>query len=219
MLFGSSCAISGTGFLVSSALIDELGGWPYHLLTEDIQFSVEQVLRGKRIGYAEKAMLYDEQPIDFATSWRQRLRWAKGFYQVLQCYGTRLLRSIFKRKGFSSYDLLMTIAPAFVLTLFLWFFNTSFLIFAMIEENPLFIRIALNSMGSGLLGAYFSLFFHGAVATVFQWKKIRASTWKKLLYMFTFPIFLFTYIPISWAALFKKVTWEPIKHIITERVA
>ena len=219
MLFGSSCAISGTGFLVSSALIDELGGWPYHLLTEDIQFSVEQVLRGKRIGYAEKAMLYDEQPIDFATSWRQRLRWAKGFYQVLHCYGARLFRNTFKRKGFSSYDLLMTIAPAFVLTLFLWFFNTSYLIFAMIEENPFYIRIALNSMGSGLLSAYFSLFFHGAVTTVFQWRKIRANTWNKILYMFTFPIFLFTYIPISWAALYKKVTWEPIKHVITERVA
>lgn len=219
MLFGSSCAISGTGFLVSSALIDELGGWPYHLLTEDIQFSVEQVLRGKRIGYAEKAMLYDEQPIDFATSWRQRLRWAKGFYQVLNRYGGRLLHNIFKRKGFSSYDLLMTIAPAFVLTLFLWFFNTAFLALALIEENPVFVRIALNSLGSGLLGAYFSLFFHGAVASIFQWKKIRASTWKKIFYMFTFPVFLFTYIPISWAALFKKVTWEPIKHIITERVA
>jgi cellulose synthase/poly-beta-1,6-N-acetylglucosamine synthase-like glycosyltransferase len=134
--------------------IDELGGWPYHLLTEDIQFSVEQVLRGKRIGYAEKAMLYDEQPIDFATSWRQRLRWAKGFYQVLTAMGGRFYIISSSVKVFHRMICLMTIAPAFVLTLFLWFFNTAFLALALIEENPVFVRIATEQPGSGLLGAY-----------------------------------------------------------------
>ena len=36
MAVGASCAISGTGFLVSGDLIRENGGWPFHLLTEDI---------------------------------------------------------------------------------------------------------------------------------------------------------------------------------------
>ena len=37
---GVNCAVSGTGFLVSSQAIREDGGWPYHLLTEDIEFSI-----------------------------------------------------------------------------------------------------------------------------------------------------------------------------------
>ena len=41
MALGINCAVSGTGFLVSADLIREKGGWPYHLLTEDIQFSAE----------------------------------------------------------------------------------------------------------------------------------------------------------------------------------
>ena len=40
MLLRTNCAISGTGFLVSSRIIEENGGWPYFLLTEDIEFSV-----------------------------------------------------------------------------------------------------------------------------------------------------------------------------------
>ena len=40
MAVGASCAISGTGFLVSGDLIRENGGWPFHLLREDIEFSV-----------------------------------------------------------------------------------------------------------------------------------------------------------------------------------
>ena len=40
MLLGSNCHVSGTGFLISADVIRENGGWPYHLLTEDIEFSV-----------------------------------------------------------------------------------------------------------------------------------------------------------------------------------
>ena len=33
------------------------------------------------------------------------------------------------------------------------------------------------------------------------------------MYTFTFPLFMFTYIPISFAALFaSRVTWKPIVH-------
>jgi ABC-type uncharacterized transport system permease subunit len=38
------------------------------------------------------------------------------------------------------------------------------------------------------------------------------SALKKILYTFTFPIFMFTYIPISAVALVKKVEWKPICH-------
>ena len=33
---GSSCAVSGTGFLFSQKILNECGGWPFHLLVEDI---------------------------------------------------------------------------------------------------------------------------------------------------------------------------------------
>jgi len=53
----------------------EQGGWPYHLLTEDLQFSAECAAEGRRIGYCEGAVIYDEQPTSFRQSWDQRLRW------------------------------------------------------------------------------------------------------------------------------------------------
>ena len=40
MLQGTSCAVSGTGFLVNSSIIKKNNGWKFNLLTEDIQFSV-----------------------------------------------------------------------------------------------------------------------------------------------------------------------------------
>ena len=89
MKLHTNCAISGTGFLVSSKIIEENGGWPYHLLTEDIQFSAVCAANGWRIGYCDDAIVYDEQPVTFAQSWRQRMRWAKGLLS-----GQRPLRRI-----------------------------------------------------------------------------------------------------------------------------
>ena len=39
MILGTGCAISGTGFLVSAEIISKSNGWPFHLLTEDIDQS------------------------------------------------------------------------------------------------------------------------------------------------------------------------------------
>lgn len=91
-LLGTSCAVSGTGFLFSRQVLEETGPWPFHLLTEDIQFSVDQVTRGRKIAFCPDAVLYDEQPTTFRQSWNQRLRWSKGYLQVFRGYGAKLLR-------------------------------------------------------------------------------------------------------------------------------
>ena len=59
---------------------------------------------------------------------------------------------------------------------------------------------------------YVLLFVAGALTTVTQWSHIRAKNWKKVLYTFTFPIFMATYVPITIFALFGKVEWKPIEH-------
>ena len=68
MLLGTSCAVSGTGFLIHRDIINRTNGWKYFLLTEDIQFTVESILNGERIGYCHNAILYDEQPETFSQS-------------------------------------------------------------------------------------------------------------------------------------------------------
>ena len=45
MQCGSSCAISGTGFMVDSQIIEKNQGWKHHLLTEDIEFSVDNIIQ------------------------------------------------------------------------------------------------------------------------------------------------------------------------------
>ena len=56
-LLDTSCAISGTGFLVHREVLEKIGGWKFFLLTEDIEFTLHHVLEGECIAYCDKAVL------------------------------------------------------------------------------------------------------------------------------------------------------------------
>ena len=209
MMLHTSCAISGTGFLIASDVLEQYGGWKFHLLTEDVEFSIRYAIDGGKIGYAEKAMFYDEQPTTFKQSWNQRMRWAKGFYQVFGAHGGTLLKKMFT--NFSCYDLLMTITPALLISLGTLFINAIFLIIGLIVD-PALSLFALQLLGLQVGYYYGWLFLVGVLTVATEWKRIQTSAAKKIFYCFTFPLFMFTYVPISLAALFKKVKWTPIHH-------
>ena len=90
-------------------------GWKFHLLTEDLEFTMDSILHGDRIGYCGTAMLYDEQPVTFQQSWRQRLRWSKGFLQVFRYYGMALIKRAVRERDFSSVDFTLLLCPFTVL--------------------------------------------------------------------------------------------------------
>ena len=78
------------------------------------------------------------------------------------------------------------------------------------------IRRILDVSGSFLLSTvvsfYVGLLVYGLLTVLCEWKQISLPAYQKLLYVFTFPVFMATYIPISLAALIQKVEWKPIYH-------
>lgn len=210
-LLGTSGAISGTGFLVHKDILNRQGGWKHYLLTEDIEFTIDNVLHDEKVGYCHTAMLYDEQPSSFKVSWRQRLRWSKGFLQVMHNYGAALVKKIFQFKSFAPFDMLMTIAPAFIITVSNLAINFGALIFALVSR-PEAVGVILGGLAYTVVSAYSLLFVIGVITGISEWKQIHCSTARKIASFFTFPIFMMTYIPISIQALFAKVEWKPIEH-------
>ncbi len=210
MLLGTSCSISGTGFLVKREILEKYDGWKFFLLTEDIQFTACNIANGECIGYAKEAMLYDEQPITFKQSWNQRLRWAKGFYQVFANHGMDLARGFVKDKNFACFDMFMVVCPAMLLTCITMFMNI--ILCAYQAAVGMDYSDILRLLTVSIANMYLIFFAFGLITTITEWNKIYAKPWKKILFTFTFPIFQATYIPVSIVALFKKVKWDPIKH-------
>lgn len=214
MLLGTSCAVSGTGFLVSKDVFLKNDGWKHHLLTEDIEFSIDSVCHGETIGYCNSAIIYDEQPTTFKTSWNQRLRWSKGFYQVFFNYGRNLMSNIIRKHDFASYDMFMTIAPGIVLTLatFVLAFVGAVAGIFMPEYRAELMQMFFGTIAYSLATTYVSMFMYGFITVVSEWDQIHTTPAKKIKYLFTFPVYIFTYIPIGVVAMFKKVQWVPIQH-------
>ncbi len=210
MLLGTSCAVSGTGFLVHRDVIEKNGGWKFFLLTEDIEFTVHSIINGERIAFCRKAVLYDEQPTQFSQSWRQRLRWAKGFLQVFSKYGGTLAKTIFTRRSFSSYDMFMIIVPAIFLTMLSILGNiTALMVGLALDLN---VTQVVSSLLWTCINGYLLLFGVGLITLVSEWKQIHCRPLRKIAHLFTFPIFQATYVPIALAALVTKVEWKPIIH-------
>ena len=210
MLLGTTCAVNGTGFGFTRQLLQRMGGWNFFTLTEDIEFSTWCATRGIRIGYCRDAMVFDEQPENFIQSWRQRTRWTQGGLQVSIRYAVDLLKGLFKgpRTAYASFE---------TATLSLWGYGMGViccgiaLLVTFLAERWLGLGKAILL---GLAGTYSSMFVIGALTLLTEWHRIRATTEKKIQSLFTFPLFMLTFIPIALTAVFRKFQWQPIAHTV-----
>ena len=207
---GCNTFVAGTGFLFSKELSEKYGGWPFHTLTEDGEFTMCNAVEGVKTAYCHEAMFYDEQATDLKTSWNQKLRWCKGGLQIFGKYQKKLVRGIFSNKILSCFDMAMCLCAAYFISLFAIVINL------VVGTVLLFTGTHISSVILPLLavvaGAYLALFPFGLFITIAEWKKIRASGAKKILYLFTFPVFILSFIPAAAVAIFKKVEWKQIKH-------
>ncbi len=224
MILGSSCAISGTGFMIDSSLLKNKDGrldWGYFLLTEDIEFTVSNICDGVKIGYCDDAEFFDEQPITAKQSLRQRLRWAKGYLQVYKNYGKKLFLGIFGRSAkhkekemdfsakFSCFDMTMVVMPAMILSGLLFIIDIVGAVVLFCQAKWL---LGLSLLRMPIIDASILVFLVGLITTITEWNKIHTPSYKKIFFMFTFPFFMLTYIPIALVSLFKKVEWKPVEH-------
>jgi len=211
MATGSRCFISGTGYMLSSSLTKEWGGFPFHTLTEDMELTAHLTVSKKRVGYAEGAVFFDEQARSLSQSFSQRLRWCKGALQVFCKYIGRLLKGLFSKGALACFDKISCFGSAYVLCVFAVAVNLIGMPIALATGTP-FTEILLTIV-SALVGSHLVLSAFCIPLTISEWKRLQGSAAKKIWYCFTFPFYMLTFIPLAAVALFKReVKWTPIRH-------
>lgn len=205
-VLGMNSIITGTGFMVSKDLINELGGWNTSTLTEDLEFTVQNSLAGEQIAYAPRAIFYDEQVLTLSQSFVQRSRWSKGVRQIFEKMGVPAVKSIAKNEGKNVFDSLVMMSGTYMsnislvaTVLTMVFFNFVTPIF---DGNLRFILVNLLSIV--VIPTLLALFI-----TLYSKKSLKVYGKGVLMYWF----FLLTWIPINVYALFSRsVEWKEIKH-------
>ena len=204
---GLSPLLNGTGFMVRFDCIKPRG-WKTVTLTEDIEFSLQRIIQGKKLGWATDAIVYDEQPTGFKQSWSQRSRWTVGHMQCIKEYTKKLAVAVKENKSMMNLDGFFYIIgsiPMFIITLALLLSN--FIMYAgeAITQADLILNI-LNFLIPTFL-------FPIATAVFVMWldKRPIKPMIKGLL---CYPLFMGSWLLINFKCLFKRNTkWEKINHV------
>ena len=204
---GLSPLINGTGFMVRFDVIKP-NGWQTYTLTEDIEFSLQRIIAGKKLGWATDAIVYDEQPVGFKQSWSQRSRWTVGHIQCMGRYTKDLANSVKKNKTLVTFDGLLYIVgsiPMFIITLVLLLVN------AIIYMGDGMTKVDLiQSYLMYIIPTFLLPIITGAIIMKLDKKPIRPMIKGLLCY----PLFLVTWLMINFKCLFKRETnWEKIEHV------
>lgn len=75
--------IPGTNFIVKTSYLKKIGGWANGALTEDTDLSFKIMSKGKLIALAYNSEAFQQEPEHLKDYYFQRLRWAKGNYEVV----------------------------------------------------------------------------------------------------------------------------------------
>ena len=204
---GLSPLLNGTGFMVRFDVLKP-DGWQTKTLTEDIEFSLQRIIKGKKLGWATDAIVYDEQPVGFKQSWSQRSRWTVGHMQCIKEYTKSLAKAIKENKSMMNIDGFLYIVgsiPMFVLTIILLL--TNFLMYAgsAITQADLMLNILRYLVPTFLLPILTSMF-----AMWLDKRPIKPMIKGLLCY----PLFMGSWLVINFKCLFRRNTkWEKINHV------
>lgn len=75
--------IPGTNFIINKKYVESIGGWSNGALTEDTDLSFKIMGSGKLIALAYNSEAFQQEPEHLKDYYFQRLRWAKGNYEVV----------------------------------------------------------------------------------------------------------------------------------------
>lgn len=233
---GCSTRIQGTGYVISPELVKN--GWKYVTLTEDWEFSTDQVIAGQKIYYCDEAVFYDEQPTNFRIMWRQKVRWCRGHFLVFFTRIKDIIKAQFKskkkggcpNKG-SLHDISINILPlGFLATLVTFLQIVALITIAVIEgctagvitnfpEAMRVIGIIMGNFGRnfviGFLTSYLTLLPPTILIYILERKRIKnVSFLVKLASLLAWPIFFVVFATIQdvQAVFSRKLGWKEIPH-------
>jgi cellulose synthase/poly-beta-1,6-N-acetylglucosamine synthase-like glycosyltransferase len=117
--------LPGTNFVMWHHIIKKLGGWDEKALTEDSELSIRIYEEGYKIKFIPYAITYEQEPQQWGTWIKQRMRWVHGNNYVVKKFWKEIPRFKSKRMAF---DLLYTLSLYYIFFVAVVFSDVLFLV-------------------------------------------------------------------------------------------
>ena len=102
---GMNSMISGAGMMVAVPLLREIGGWDAMSATDDAEFAVLRMKEGRRIHYASKAIVFEDQPSTRQDSANRNARMGNALAKLYWKEAFHLIGMFFKTGKFTYLDM------------------------------------------------------------------------------------------------------------------
>lgn len=204
---GFSALLAGTGMCISADVLREIG-WATSTLTEDLEYSTKALLHNYRTTYAHDARIYDEKPLNFFTSCRQRLRWARGQIDVAIKYLPKMLFQGIKEMSIVKIESALRLCQLFIIV-----FAGIILVTSLVQPQWVAITSIYLHMQSHIPFLGFTLPYMPYIVPIIL-LSLDHPPLKPFRYLLLFPIFAYSWYIIYFYALFtyKNNSWMPTKH-------
>jgi cellulose synthase/poly-beta-1,6-N-acetylglucosamine synthase-like glycosyltransferase len=200
--------LGGTGMCFETKLLKEMG-WGATSLVEDLEFTMRSVSNGVYPKFNYDAKVFDEKPITFKASSRQRLRWMQGHFTVARKYFFPLLWQSIKERSLVKFDLALYGVNVYVVLL------------TFLMTGVMWVDMALYGGPNianiyGYLPVWLTIVALSAnILTFFAALALERVTYKKVYqYLILFPIYLLSWYPITLYAFFTQNNkqWSHTEH-------
>jgi cellulose synthase/poly-beta-1,6-N-acetylglucosamine synthase-like glycosyltransferase len=187
---GLSSVLGGTGMCIAADVLHRIG-WGATSFTEDLEFTMKALCQGIKTVWAHNAICYDEKVQTFKASWRQRRRWVQGQLTVARRYLLPLLW-----RGVSQLSIVHLEAAFQVFEPLYLLLGTTLLALSYLVPGEF--------LQSALLAHLNTIYFWGFLTFVEYSMPAAAmlidrAPLRTLLYLPLYPVFLNSWIPLTWA--------------------
>ena len=206
---GLSALLNGTGFMVSAVAFEKIGGWCTKSISEDLEMSAQCALAGVPIAWVPKAITYDEQPLTFRESIKQRKRWTSGTLQIAGAWVPMVGRSLVEHPHIRTLDIGATmLIPAYQAVALVGMVVTA-LAAGFVHPSHFSPLLCLGYFVGNLL-----ITALGATLSAMLVLTVENKWDRKLLpALGVYWFFLLSWVPLTVGCIFKKtVVWEEIRH-------
>jgi cellulose synthase/poly-beta-1,6-N-acetylglucosamine synthase-like glycosyltransferase len=198
--------LGGTGMCFETKLLKEIG-WGATSLVEDLEFTMRCVQKGINPTFNYHAKVYDEKPLTFKASSKQRLRWMQGHFEIARRYFLPLLWQGFREGSWSKVD-----TAVYAVNVYTLFFNS-------ILTVALWIDMALPGVSHvpSLYTSYPIIFNLLTVLTYAMFPVslvLEKAPLRSFKGLFSFVIFMISWWPITFYAFFTQNNkqWSHTEH-------
>ena len=178
---------------------------------EDLVFNLEYILYANVFVSISKAGYhYVQNPQSICHTQINLASIVQNKLQVFRYYGPALIKRAVRERDFSAVDFTLLLCPFIVL-------GIARVLLGMLFAACGFVtwQSQLNSLTgwtSGIVVSVIGMMGLAALTIVAERDHVGATNKELLAYVLAFPIYMLSYVPISFQAVFAKSEWKPIEH-------